>query len=304
MAVVQFHSLVDLNSDVEWDWEVTSLSPTQIGIAGPVFSATFQGAFVIGQNGVTGTLHSASQFKHGVLQFSVSGMSLDAATVAYLVDQATAEATYSFILQGDDTQIGSSANDLLGGFGGNDSLDGGLGTDVAYYSGARANYTVARNPAGGFTVTDSHGGEGVDTLVSVERLQFADQWMALDIDGNAGKAYRIYEAAFNRLPDLPGLGWWINSLDVGVSLHQIAAFFITSKEFVDTYGALDNSQFVTALYQNVHGRAPDQGGFDYWLPLLNNQVLNRADVLQLFSESPENQANVIGLIENGVVFTI
>ena len=48
-----------------------------------------------------------------------------------------------------------------------------------------ANYTVTRTVTG-FTVTDSRGIEGMDTLVNVERLQFADKWMALDVIGNGG----------------------------------------------------------------------------------------------------------------------
>lgn len=302
MAVVQFFTPVDLNSDDDWDWQVTHADSTRIGIAGPVYSATFEGAFVIGQAGVSGTLHSASQYMHGALQFSVSGLSLDAQTVAMLVDTTNPETTYSFILQGDDTQIGSSGNDLLGGFGGNDTIDGGAGTDVAYFSGARANYTVTRTETG-FTVSDSHGGEGIDTLANVERLQFADQWLALDIAGNAGSAYRLYKAAFDRLPDLPGLGYQMNALDTGLTLTQVAANFIASPEFQTTYGNVTDAQFVTLLYQNVLDRAPEPEGLDYHVARLANGA-SRADVLVGFSESPENQLNVIGTIENGMVFTI
>ena len=303
MAVVQFYTLVDLHSDLEWDWEVNQLSTTQIGIAGPVFSATFNGAFTITQDGVGGTLHSASQYKHGVLQFSISGLAIDAGTVAHLVDEATAEATYSFILQGDDTQVGSGGNDLLGGFGGNDSIDGGAGTDVAYYSGARANYTVVRTETGSFTVTDSHGGEGVDTLVNVERLQFADQWVALDIQGNAGMAYRLYKAAFDRLPDLPGLGFQMNALDTGHTLVQVAGNFIASPEFQTTYGNVSDEQFVTLLYRNVLDREPEPEGLEYHVDRLAIPGVNRADILVGFSESPENMANVIGDIGNGMTYT-
>ena len=67
-----------------------------------------------------------------MLQLSVSELSLDAQTVAELVDLTDPETTYSFVLQGNDTQIGSIGADLLGGFGGNDNIDGGGGTDIAY----------------------------------------------------------------------------------------------------------------------------------------------------------------------------
>ena len=33
--------------------------------------------------------------------------------------------------------------------------------------------------------------------------------LALDINGTAGQVYRLYQAAFDRKPDLVGLGYWI-----------------------------------------------------------------------------------------------
>jgi VCBS repeat-containing protein len=58
---------------------------------------------------------------------------------------------------------------------GNDMLDGGAGTDTAVYSGLKANYTWVQNVDGSWLVTDLRaGGDGVDTLVNIEQLQFAD----------------------------------------------------------------------------------------------------------------------------------
>jgi hypothetical protein len=139
-------------------------------------------------------------------------------------------------------------------------------------------------------------------LANVERLQFSDQTVALDIKGNAGESYRLYQAAFNRTPDKVGLGYWINSMDQGHSLMQVAASFIDSAEFAEKYGANpSDAQYVQALYQNVLHRAPDATGYDFWLHAL--QIAPRAEVLVNFSESPENQAQVIGAIANGIGYT-
>ncbi|MGO4670268.1 peroxidase family protein, partial [Bosea sp. 2RAB26] len=51
--------------------------------------------------------------------------------------------------------------------------------DTAIFSGARADYTVTTNANGITTVTDNVGTDGTDTLVNVERLQFADQSVTL-----------------------------------------------------------------------------------------------------------------------------
>src|SRR5207237_620506 len=89
---------------------------------------------------------------------------------------------------------------------------------------------------------------------------FDDFSVAYDIDGDAGQAYRLYQAAFNRTPDIGGLGYQMNALDEGLTLTQVAANFIDSPEFQHTYGNVDDTQFITLLYQNVLHRAPDPGG--------------------------------------------
>jgi serralysin len=59
--------------------------------------------------------------------------------------------------------------------------------------------------------------------------------------------------------------------------------------------------FITLLYNNVLGRKPDATGLADWQRAFD-QGSSRAEVLIGFSESPENQANVIGLIANGIQY--
>jgi Ca2+-binding RTX toxin-like protein len=200
---------------------------------------------------------------------------------------------------GADALAGNDGADTLTGYGGNDTLSGGSGLDTAQYSGAKASYAVSKTSLG-FVVS---GPDGSDSLRDVERLSFSDVYVALDVDGTAGEAYRLYQAAFNRKPDISGLGYQINALDNGLTLSQVAQNFINSPEFRMTYGALNTSQFVTQLYANVLHRVPDSGGLAYHIARLESGV-GRADVLVGFSESPENQAAVIGAIQNGMVYTL
>jgi hypothetical protein len=164
----------------------------------------------------------------------------------------------------------------------------------------RSGYVLS-NDGGKVSVLDTiHG--STTLLANVERLQFADKMVALDIGGNAGESYRLYQAAFNRTPDKGGLGFWIDAMDHGQSLKEVAANFIDSAEFRQMYGANPNdSQYVDALYQNVLHRTPDAAGYDFWLHAL--QIAPRAEVLVNFSESAENQTQVIGAIANGIEFT-
>ncbi len=195
---------------------------------------------------------------------------------------------------------GTSGADRLTGLGGNDSIDGGAGVDTAVYSGARRAYTLTRTGTG-YTVTG--GTDGTDTLVNVERLQFSDATVAIDIAGNGGMAYRLYQAAFNRTPDQGGLGYQMDALDKGLNIAQVAANFIASPEFSATYGSLNDTQFVSQLYQNVLHRAADAGGLAFHTGNLATGANTRSNVLVGFSESPEHQAALIGVIQGGMVFS-
>lgn len=196
------------------------------------------------------------------------------------------------------TLTGTSANDFFRGGTGNDTIDGGDGVDTTLFAGNRANYQLTHTVAG-WTV--SSAASGTDILQNVERLQFDDKTVALDINGIAGQAYRVYQAAFDRTPDNSGLKFWISTMDNGASLDSVAAGFINSAEFQALYGANPtNQQFVSKLYSNVLHRTPDQGGYDYWTTLLDSNGISKAVALREFSESPENQAGVIGVIQNGI----
>ncbi len=199
-----------------------------------------------------------------------------------------------------DSISGNLFNNTINGNGGNDTIDGGRGSDTAVYSGLRSGYTVTKTSSG-VTVKDNVGLDGVDMLNNIERLQFSDKIVALDTDGIAGKAYRIYQAAFARTPDNGGLKYWIDTMDKGHTLEAVAGGFIASTEFKSLYGnAPSNEMFVTKLYNNVLGRAPEKGGFDYWVGLLDDRKISQVSTLINFSESGENQAALIGVIENGI----
>jgi serralysin len=78
----------------------------------------------------------------------------------------------------------------------------------------------------------------------------------------------------------------MTNLGNGTPFLTAVAGFVNSAEFQNTYGALDNTGFVTLLYQNVLGRAPDAGGLTGWLNALDAGQ-SRAQVVQGFSQSGE-----------------
>jgi hypothetical protein len=220
---------------------------------------------------------------------------------SYSVDTFTVNGRAQAFTQGAAGSIyhGSSNGEQLVKHAGSEFIDGGAGVDTVAFAATKASYTVQHSDTG-FTVKDGNG--DVSTLVNVERLAFTDKSLALDVDGVGGQVYRLYQAAFDRQPDDAGVGYWMSQMDHGASLHDTAAFFISSKEFGDTYGAgVDTAAFVNALYDNVLHRAPDQAGFDFWVSSLN--TIDRATALVQFSESQENVAQVVGSIQDGFAYT-
>ncbi len=101
-------------------------------------------------------------------------------------------------------------------------------------------------------------------------------------------ATRLYQAAFGRAADDSGLLAHSQALLNGLSLSADANGFVTSAEFTNRYGALSDSAFVNALYQNVLHRNGDAGGIQNWTQQLANDA-SRGDVLIGFSESTENR---------------
>jgi hypothetical protein len=205
-----------------------------------------------------------------------------------------------------DTFTGSGANEEMWGRGGNDSINGGDGIDTAiYWQFDRDDYAVSGIGTSTITITHLNGGrDGTDTLTNIERINYENGILRVDINGNAGEVYRLYEAAFDRTPDQDGLSYWIDERDDGATMTQIANNFILSDEFQDLYGdpeTLTNDAFLTLVYQNVLDRTPDQAGFAYWTSELE-RGFGRDAVLASFSESDENIANVAPAISNGIFF--
>jgi len=185
------------------------------------------------------------------------------------------------------------------------SIVGSAKTDMVSFSGTSSNFAISL--AGSQTaIVDSTGSMGVTNLNSVERLQFSDMNIALDIGStqNGGMAYELYQAAFNRTPDLSGLGFWIHSLDVGININTVAQNFITSPEFSKLYGANPSAAtLINGFYQNALHRAPDTDGYNYWMNVLGtDNMYNRAAILENFASSPENVTNVAAQIANGISF--
>lgn len=205
---------------------------------------------------------------------------------------------------GNDTLAGGGGNDILSGGQGNDRIDGGAGRDTVRLETALSNYRVTRSGADVEVVgLGAAAVEGADMMTGVERLTFGNTGLALDTDGAAGQVYRLYRAAFDRVPDAPGVGFWLGNMDKGTSLDAVARAFAGTDEFIKLNVSVSSyNGIVTNLYRNVLDREPDAAGLSFWRSALEEQRTSVADVLLAFSESAENREAVATLIANGVYY--
>jgi hypothetical protein len=193
------------------------------------------------------------------------------------------------------TSQATSGSDLFVNAGKGAAVDGGAGIDTVIIPGLRSDYRLYKLEDGRIQVQPAKGGAS-EVLGNIERIYFSDQALALDIDGHAGEAFRMFFAAFDRFPDRAGLGFWIEQLDAGASLRAMADAFINSSEFVATHGRmLSNTEFVDVLYYNILNRLGETAGINYWVDRLEAGI-SRTDLLLAFSESSENKENIVKLV--------
>ena len=183
------------------------------------------------------------------------------------------------------------------------AISGSSGIDTIAFTAARTNFSLSLSGAKA-TVIDLSGVLGTDSLLNVERLKFSDGTLAVDIapGQDAGEVYRLYQAAFARTPDMPGVKYHLNDMESnGLPLWQIASNFLASPEFASKYGSNPtDTQYINALYKNVLNRTPGASEVSWYQNQFNTKAMDHQAALIGFSESPENVALVGSAIANGI----
>ena len=225
-------------------------------------------------------------------------------------------ATYNFTTVGATTQTftGGLGNDVLTGSSGNDSIDGGAGIDTAVYSGGRSSFSLTKTSTG-FTVADSTGTAGTDTLQNIERIKFSDGAIALDVGATqpAGQTAMLLGAV------LPGrlafdaskqalLGAAIELFDQGLSLQTLSGAVMR----LPIWGVLTgmatptNTDIATYLLTNVNGVAPDATTLASAVTSLNTETdfATQGNFLWHLAESAVNQTRIdlVGLAAKGLLY--
>ncbi len=213
---------------------------------------------------------------------------------------ATAATSVVGTITNDDlrtTVNGSSRDDVLQDGPANQLFIGGAGHDVLTIQEGRRGDLFLGNANGDVDIVHRLQ---VDTIRGIEEVTFIDGRMVYDNTDPIAQVARLYKAALAREPDQDGLNAWTAAVKGGMPLVTVAGSFAASAEFVSKYGALDNAGYVTLLYNNVLGRAPDSAGLNSWVGAINSGSMTRAQVLVGFSESAEFKTNTAYQLATGL----
>jgi Ca2+-binding RTX toxin-like protein len=211
-----------------------------------------------------------------------------------------------FAQGGNDTVVGTAADDILDGGEGNDlvfagagddtissgrgsdEIDGGDGFDVLSYGAIRRD--EAEVTVDGRTVEiDRVGGPGSDTVTNVEYVSFTDGKPLVFVDETRdGDIARLYEVLVDRAADAEGLKFWFGAAEDGVPVVQLADYMIQSDEFqAGIEDPSDAVEFVTVLYEQGLDRAPDAAGLAFWSDLVADGTITGGVAAEFFAASDE-----------------
>ena len=187
--------------------------------------------------------------------------------------------------------FGSLGNDTLEGGLRADTVDGGEGLDTALYRGIRENFSVITSSAGSIAV-DYKGPapavypplptEGPDSLVGIERIQFADRSVAFDLQSNAGSAARALATVFGKdaLKNTSYAGIAISLFDQGMTKDQVSQVAIDA-----VLGANPKStDVVKLLWKNLFNADIDAPNLTSFSGLIDSKAMTAAQLTTLAAD--------------------
>ena len=213
---------------------------------------------------------------------------------------------------GGDTITGNSSNNKITGGKGNDNIDGASGIDMAIYEAnsidASLNSFVDYESSGESislkTAWNVVLGGDTDTLRNIERIKFNDVYIALDLDGNAGKVVKLLAAVLGKssVENKEYVGAGLHALDNGMVYQALMTAAIDVVFGSNPSGAL----VVGALYENLTGTPAPQSILDEYGALLDGGAMTATELGIAVAEHSLNATNIdlVGLASTGVEYVV
>ena len=203
-----------------------------------------------------------------------------------------------------DKTVSLIVNDTIKGQPGTDFFDGGLGLDTVVYNGPMERYTI--NKTGNrYVVSEPTGSDDTDYLINIERLQFSNTKVALDMTGNAGEAARLIGALLGPtyVKDKALAGVVIGLLDQNYSTQTIATLGLGTSTYIGLAGSSSNEDFVKHVFKNVIGIPPTEADLQTYVGMLSAGTSQAAlAMMAADTEFTAEKIGLTGLIMNGWEF--
>jgi uncharacterized protein (TIGR03118 family) len=133
-----------------------------------------------------------------------------------------------------------------------------------------------------FTTLQNNGDSRQDI---VSRIESSPEFRALEING-------LYTRLLHRSADPSGTAYWEMQLQRGMTIEQVESGIAGSPEYYQTRGGGTVNGYLSALYQDALGRAPDATGQAGFTAALLNGA-SRADVAAVVFGSDEFRSDLI-----------
>ena len=205
-----------------------------------------------------------------------------------------------------DKTVSLVVNDTFQGQPGTDFIDGGLGTDTVVYSGPIERYTV--NKSGNrYIVSEPTGSDDTDYLTNIERLQFKESKLALDItNGPVAIGARLIGALLGPtfVKDKALAGIVIGLMDQNYSAENVVTLGLATPLYLGMAGSSNNVDFVKQVFSNVVGRPPLANELNIYVGMLENGTATQVSLAVMAANTDLNAARIdlVGLIQHGWEF--
>ena len=183
---------------------------------------------------------------------------------------------------------------------GADKVVGTSSLDVVQQASTYASNKLTKFPDGTWQVQNQANVFNTDTLTNIERVEFSDLTVALDIPGAAGQTAKILGAVFGPsfVSNTTFAGIGIAYLDAGASYKDLSA------AAANAAGYPSNDALISALIQNTTGAAPTTIAKNVYLNMLNAGT-ELGDLVVSFADSTSNSQSIklTTLATTGLLYT-
>ncbi|SNX59968.1 Matrixin [Nitrosomonas ureae] len=198
-----------------------------------------------------------------------------------------------------ENAIGGQGNDTFIGNNASNSLDGGEGIDTVVIGFPRHQFTFGKSSDHYFIAADTNPANQ-DILLNIERVEFDDTGLALDLGGHAGEIAKLLGAVFGASSvanqEYAGIG--LTKADEGLSYEQLGEFAINATNLTH------HGEIVTLLWQNLFGTIPTQSDKSPYINMLDNGEISVGSLAMLAAESEVNAQNIhlTELMQTGLAY--